>query len=111
MKTLIGVNGACGRMGLRILQLAREDRDLTVAAALETPGHPQQGRDVGEVAGIGQIGVRVEAQSSIGRQAHRHLPGPAGRVGGQFHQVLAQARAPWRWIHGKRGRRPGPTGR
>jgi 4-hydroxy-tetrahydrodipicolinate reductase len=59
MKTLIGVNGACGRMGLRIIQLAREDGDLSVAAALDTPGHPQQGRDIGEVAGIGQIGVRV----------------------------------------------------
>jgi 4-hydroxy-tetrahydrodipicolinate reductase len=59
MKTLIGVNGACGRMGLRIIQLAHEDKDLTVAAALETPGHPQQGRDIGEVAGLGQIGVRV----------------------------------------------------
>jgi 4-hydroxy-tetrahydrodipicolinate reductase len=59
MKTMLGVNGACGRMGLRIIQLAREDRDLAVAAALETPGHPQQGRDIGEVAGVGQIGVRV----------------------------------------------------
>jgi 4-hydroxy-tetrahydrodipicolinate reductase len=59
MKTLIGVNGACGRMGLRIIQLAHEDKDLTLAAGLETPGHPQQGRDIGEVAGLGQIGVRV----------------------------------------------------
>ena len=59
MKKVIGVNGACGRMCQRIAQLAYEDRDLTVAAALETPGHPQQGRDIGEVAGIGQLGVRV----------------------------------------------------
>jgi 4-hydroxy-tetrahydrodipicolinate reductase len=59
MKTLIGVNGACGRMGLRIIQLAREDKELALAAALETSGHPQQGRDIGEVAGFGQIGVRV----------------------------------------------------
>jgi 4-hydroxy-tetrahydrodipicolinate reductase len=59
MKTLLGVNGACGRMGQRIIQLAREYRELALTAALETPGHPQQGRDIGEVAGIGQIGVRV----------------------------------------------------
>jgi 4-hydroxy-tetrahydrodipicolinate reductase len=59
MKILIGVNGACGRTGLRILQLAREDKDLAVAAALEAPGHPQQGRDIGEVAGFGHLGVRV----------------------------------------------------
>jgi len=61
MKTLLGVNGACGRMGQRIIQLAREERELTLAAALETPGHPQQGRDIGEVTGIGQIGIRVSA--------------------------------------------------
>jgi 4-hydroxy-tetrahydrodipicolinate reductase len=59
MKIQVGVNGACGRMGQRIIQLAHEYRDLAVAAALETPGHPQQGRDIGDVCGIGQLGVRV----------------------------------------------------
>jgi 4-hydroxy-tetrahydrodipicolinate reductase len=59
MKTIIAVNGACGRMGQRIVQLARADKELQVGAALEMPGHPQLGRDVGEVAGIGAIGVRV----------------------------------------------------
>ncbi len=59
MKIQVGVNGACGRMGQRIIQLAHEYRDLAVAAALEPAGHPQQGRDIGDVAGIGQIGVRV----------------------------------------------------
>src|SRR5262245_39631638 len=61
MKTLLAVTGACGRMGQRIVQLAYEDKDLTLAAALETPGHPQQGRDVGEVVGLGKIGVLVGA--------------------------------------------------
>lgn len=61
MKTAIGVNGACGRMGQRIVQLAREDRDLVLGAALEMPGHPQQGRDIGEVTGIGAIGVYVSS--------------------------------------------------
>src|SRR5271163_1662317 len=59
MRTTIAVNGACGRMGQRIVQLARADKELQVAAALEMAGHPQLGRDVGEVAGIGAIGVRV----------------------------------------------------
>ncbi|HYV35686.1 MAG TPA: 4-hydroxy-tetrahydrodipicolinate reductase, partial [Gemmataceae bacterium] len=59
MKTLIAVNGACGRMGQRIVQLVREDKELQLAAALDMPGHPQQGRDIGEVAGIGAIGVFV----------------------------------------------------
>jgi 4-hydroxy-tetrahydrodipicolinate reductase len=59
MKISIAINGACGRMGQRIVQLARADRDLQIASALEMPGHPQLGRDVGEVAGLGAIGVRV----------------------------------------------------
>src|SRR5262245_60505364 len=59
MKTLIVVNGACGRMGQRIVCLAHEDKELKIAAALETPGHPQLGRDIGEMAGIGVIGVPV----------------------------------------------------
>jgi 4-hydroxy-tetrahydrodipicolinate reductase len=59
MKTIIGVNGACGRMGQRIVQLAREDKELQVGAALELAGHPQLGRDVGEVVGAGAIGVFV----------------------------------------------------
>jgi 4-hydroxy-tetrahydrodipicolinate reductase len=61
MKTVIGINGACGRMGQRIVALAREDRELTVGAALEMPGHPDLGKDVGEVCGLGPMGVPVRA--------------------------------------------------
>ncbi|MBM3996113.1 MAG: 4-hydroxy-tetrahydrodipicolinate reductase [Planctomycetes bacterium] len=59
MKTLIGVNGACGRMGQRIIQLANEDKSLQLVTAVEFPGHPLQGQDVGEAAGLGRLGVRV----------------------------------------------------
>src|SRR5438874_2460545 len=59
MKTLIAVNGACGRMGQRIICLARDDKELKIAAALDTPGHPQMGRDIGEVVGLGALGIRV----------------------------------------------------
>jgi 4-hydroxy-tetrahydrodipicolinate reductase len=59
MKTLVGINGACGRMGQRLVALGYEDKGLTVAAALEPPGHPQQGRDIGELVGLGKIGVFV----------------------------------------------------
>lgn len=59
MKTIIAVNGACGRMGQRIVQLAHEDKELTIGAALDAASHPSQGRDAGEVAGIGKIGVAV----------------------------------------------------
>lgn len=61
MKTTIGVNGACGRMGQRIVQLAYEDKELTLGAALESAGHPRLGQDIGDIAGLGKIGVPVTA--------------------------------------------------
>ncbi len=61
MKTTIGINGACGRMGLRIAQLAHEERDLALGAALESAKHPQLGRDLGEVAGLGKLDLPVRA--------------------------------------------------
>jgi 4-hydroxy-tetrahydrodipicolinate reductase len=68
MKLIIGINGACGRMGQRLVQLAHEDRDLTLGAALDAPGHPQLGRDAGEVAGIGHIGVPIRADLPVGER-------------------------------------------
>jgi 4-hydroxy-tetrahydrodipicolinate reductase len=59
MKTTIGINGVCGRMGQRILQLAREDKELTIGATLDAPQHPHQNRDAGEVSGLGKLGVPV----------------------------------------------------
>ncbi len=53
------VAGAAGRMGGRILALARESPDIRVAAALERPGHPALGQDAGGLAGIGPLGVPV----------------------------------------------------
>ena len=55
------VAGAAGRMGGRITALARESADLRVVAALERSGHPALGRDAGELAGAGTIGVPVTA--------------------------------------------------
>src|SRR6516225_7624993 len=65
MKTIFGMNGACGRMGQRIIQLAREDKHLVLGAALESPGHPQLGRDIGEIIGAGTIDVPVRSEAPL----------------------------------------------
>ena len=62
MKTHIGINGACGRMGQRLVALAQEDPELAVVAALDSAGHARLGADVGEIAGVGAIGVPVAAE-------------------------------------------------
>jgi 4-hydroxy-tetrahydrodipicolinate reductase len=66
MKTLIAINGACGRMGQRLVALAREDAELQIVAALDSPKHPNHGKDVGELAGIGSIGVPIEGSLPLG---------------------------------------------
>jgi 4-hydroxy-tetrahydrodipicolinate reductase len=46
-------------MGQRITALVRADSDLKLAAALEATGSSALGKDAGEVAGIGHIGVPI----------------------------------------------------
>ena len=58
----LGVNGAAGRMGQRIVALAHEDKELQVATALEWDGCQLLKQDVGEVAGIGNIGVSLTSE-------------------------------------------------
>jgi len=62
MKTIIAVNGACGRMGQRLVQLAHADGELKIGAALDSAAHPNHGRDAGELAGICRLDVPVTAQ-------------------------------------------------
>lgn len=40
------VSGAAGRMGKRIINLARQDRELEIVAGLERRGHPQIGEEI-----------------------------------------------------------------
>ena len=63
------VAGAAGRMGSRIVACLHEPGDLRLVAALEAPGHQAIGRDAGEVAGVGRLGVTVQGDptTAIGR--------------------------------------------
>lgn len=58
-KLKVGINGACGRMGQRIVTLTHADPELEVFLALEASSSPHLGKDIGEVAGLGPIGVKV----------------------------------------------------
>ncbi len=54
----IGVVGATGRMGLAVVRAAREAGHVVTAAIAPD----QAGRDVGELAGLGPIGVLVQSE-------------------------------------------------
>ena len=51
--------GACGRMGQRIAAAVAQSDDTRLCGIVETKGHPCQGRDIGEVAGLSALGVKV----------------------------------------------------
>jgi 4-hydroxy-tetrahydrodipicolinate reductase len=44
-------------MGGRLVHLVKESGDLEIAGGLERQGHPAIGRDLGEVVGLGSLGV------------------------------------------------------
>ena len=58
----LAVHGAAGRMGQRIIALASQDRDVQVVAAVESPKSSAIGRDAGELAGVGAIGVHISGE-------------------------------------------------
>jgi 4-hydroxy-tetrahydrodipicolinate reductase len=62
MKTHLAINGACGRMGQRLVALAQDDKSLQVVAAIDSPKHSNIGRDAGELAGVGAIGIPVTGE-------------------------------------------------
>jgi len=57
----ICIVGAAGRMGQRLLTLAREDPELEVRGAVEQPGHPWVGQELATVLPGGAKGLRVNA--------------------------------------------------
>ncbi len=61
-KIKVAVNGAAGRMGQRIVALTHHDPELEVAAAIDSANCSLIGRDAGEIAGIGNIGVPLQSE-------------------------------------------------
>jgi 4-hydroxy-tetrahydrodipicolinate reductase len=58
------VAGAAGRMGSRIVACIQDAPDLRVVATLEAPGHPALGRDAGEAAGLGRLGITLGSDAA-----------------------------------------------
>lgn len=57
----IAIHGAAGRMGQRLIALTSADKELSLAAAIDSPQHPRLGEDAGTVAGIKPLGVPISA--------------------------------------------------
>lgn len=57
--TRIAIAGAAGKMGRMLIETVNQQPDLQLTVALERPGLDVVGRDAGEVAGLGPIGVLI----------------------------------------------------
>lgn len=53
------IAGAAGRMGLRLVHMIRQSREVEVVAAFERSNHPSVGQDIGQVAGLGEMGIGI----------------------------------------------------
>jgi len=62
----LALHGATGRMGLAITRLAQPAEDLQIVGAVCSSVDPGQGKDVGELAGIGTLGVVATADLGAG---------------------------------------------
>lgn len=60
--TRIAITGAAGRMGKNLIQAVVETEGLVLAAAVINPRSSLVGADVGELAGVGKIGVHAVGQ-------------------------------------------------
>ena len=55
----IAVTGAAGRMGRSLINACQQSESCQLAAAIEHDGNPLVGGDVGDIVGIGALGVNL----------------------------------------------------
>lgn len=53
------VVGATGRMGQTLVRIVQETEGVRLSGAVEREGSPMLGRDAGEIAGVGRLGVAI----------------------------------------------------
>lgn len=90
----IVITGASGRMGQMLVRTVLESDQARLVGAIERPGNPWIGRDLGEAMGGAPLGITVtdDAVEAIARaQAVIDFTSPAATVA--FAELAAQARA------------------
>jgi 4-hydroxy-tetrahydrodipicolinate reductase len=54
--------GAAGKMGGRVIHIIQEYPSIKLFRAIERPDHPSVGRDIGEIIGLGKLGIPLEGE-------------------------------------------------
>ncbi len=89
----IGVVGAAGRMGLSLVRMVHETPGCVVAGGIERAGAEAIGKDIGYLAGIGNLGLEVgdnALEMFSGLDAVLDFTVPEASV--EFAAIAAQAR-------------------
>ena len=87
------VVGAAGRMGQTLIRVIQSTPGARVSAALERSGSPAIGKDAGELAGVGPIGVAItDDPLPAFAKAHGVLDFSVPAVSVEFAGYAAQAR-------------------
>ncbi len=76
----LGIHGAAGRMGQRLVALGSVDDELQIVAALESAKYPKLGEDVGVVARLRNLGVPVASQLNVPVDVVIDFSVPAGTM-------------------------------
>jgi 4-hydroxy-tetrahydrodipicolinate reductase len=87
------VVGAAGRMGQTLIRVIHETEGVTLHAAIEREGSPFVGKDAGELAGVGTLGVAVTTdplEAFVHAEGVLDFTAPAASVA--FCVLAAQAR-------------------
>jgi 4-hydroxy-tetrahydrodipicolinate reductase len=61
----VAVAGALGRMGSSIIRSLKYQTDMELVAAVEAPGKPEKGKDIGELIGVGKLGVNLTTADGL----------------------------------------------
>ncbi len=70
----VAVTGAGGRISSKIIKAVLEQEDMELAAAIGSPDTPLEGKDVGEVTGVGNIGVPVSSAQKLAEVLNEKKP-------------------------------------
>ncbi len=87
------VVGAAGRMGQTLIRVIQETDGVTLHAAIEREGSAFIGKDAGEIAGAGTLGVAITTdplQAFVDSEGVLDFTAPAASV--EFSVLAAQAR-------------------
>ena len=68
----VAVTGVSGRIGSKIIKAIVKEEDIEVVAAIGSPDTPLEGKDVGEVIGVGKMGVPINGAQKLAEVLKRN---------------------------------------